>query len=50
MGLKPRTASGVIKQLLDSALVVSPSEKGALHLHYGASSVDALFPRLFLAT
>lgn len=48
MSLKPRTASGAIKQLMDAGLVVSPSEKGKLRLHYGAASVDALFPRLFL--
>lgn len=49
MRLKSRTASVAIRQLIDSGLVVSPSEKGRLRLHYSASSADALFPRLFLA-
>jgi Fic family protein len=48
MGLKPRTARTVIKQLIDSRLVSSPSEKGKLRLQYTAASADALFPRLFL--
>jgi Fic family protein len=48
MGLKPRTASVAIRQLVDAGLVVSQSEKGKLRLHYGAASADALFPRLFL--
>jgi DNA-binding MarR family transcriptional regulator len=50
MGLKPRTASTAIKQLIASGLVTSPSDKGKLRLHYGADSADALFPRLFLPT
>lgn len=49
MGLKPRTASSAIRQLVDTGLVVSASEKGRLRLRYGTDSSDALFPRLFLA-
>jgi Fic family protein len=48
MNLKPRTATNAIKQLLASGLVHSPSNKGQLHLRYGTSSADSLFPRLFL--
>ena len=49
MGLKPRTASVAIRQLIDAGLVVSSSEKGKLRLHFGAASADVLFPRLFLS-
>jgi Fic family protein len=49
MGLKSRTASVAIKQLLDCGLVSSPSEKGRLRLLYGCRSMDVLFPRVFLA-
>jgi len=49
MGLKPRTASVAIRQLIDTGLVVSSSEKGKLRLHFGAASADVLFPRLFLS-
>lgn len=49
MSLKPRTATAAIRQLLESGLVTSPSDKGPLRLHYDSRSADALFPRLFLS-
>lgn len=48
MGLKPRTAATAIKALLQTDLVRSASPKGALRLHFSATSADVLFPRLFL--
>ncbi len=47
MGLKPRTAATVIRDLLQTDVVRSPSAKGPLHLHFAATSADVLFPRLF---
>jgi hypothetical protein len=49
MGLKPRTSSSAIRQLIDGGLVASASEKGRLRLRFGTASSDALFPRLFFA-
>lgn len=46
-GLNERTARDLIKRLLDSGLVQSPSAKGPLFLRFGAESADVLFPRLF---
>jgi Fic family protein len=49
MGLKPRTSSGAVRQLIEAGLVISSSEKGKLRLRYGTESSDAVFPRLFLS-